>query len=101
LIDLQNWNFFFVIGAILAILSLRLLKSIREEGEVEKNKVIIYMKTMVKRDIKKNMSPEAIVYRINNPVILPAIKKKMMRYVVRQQVKVEDFMNAPQKQKIA
>lgn len=45
LLDLQNWNFFFIIGATLAMLSLRALKGIKEEGEVQKGIVVTKMAT--------------------------------------------------------
>jgi MFS family permease len=99
LLALHNWSFFFVIGAVLAMFSLRFLKSIKEEGEVEKDKVIVYMRTRVRRDIRKNMSPQAIVYRINHPVILPMMKQKMITSFIKSQQKVEIFLTGNSKRK--
>jgi MFS family permease len=87
LLELQNWNFFFVISAILALLSMRLVKKIKEQGEVQKEIVTIAMKKSVSIGIRKNMSGEAIKERINNPVILPAIKKRMLTYKLWREVK--------------
>lgn len=53
LLELQNWNFFFVISAILALCSVRLIKKINEEGEVHKEMVFIVMRKSVTRGIKK------------------------------------------------
>jgi MFS family permease len=38
LLHLKNWNFYFVIAALLAALSLRLLKNVKEEGEVNRRR---------------------------------------------------------------
>jgi MFS family permease len=77
LLQLQNWNFFFALSAVLALLSMRLVKRIKEQGEVHKEMVTMVMKKSVTRGIRKNMSGEAIKERINNPVIIPAIKKRI------------------------
>ena len=87
LLELQNWNFFFVISAFLALLSIRLVKRIKEQGEAHKEMVTIVMKKSVTRGIRKNMSGEAIKDRINNPVIIPAIKKRMLTYRLWREVK--------------
>ena len=87
LLQLQNWNFFFAISAILALLSMRLVKRIKEQGEVHKEMVAIVMKKSVTRGIRKNMSGEAFKERLNNPVVLPAIKKRMLTYRLWREVK--------------
>jgi MFS family permease len=87
LLELQNWNFFFMFSAILALLSMRLLPRIKEQGEAQKQMVRIVMKKSVTRSIRRNVSGEAIKDRINNPVILPAIKKRMITYKLWKEVK--------------
>jgi MFS family permease len=87
LLELQNWNFFFVISAILALLSIRLLGRIKENGEAQQQMVRIVMKKSVARGIRKNISGEAIKDRINNPVIIPSIKKRMITYRLWKEVK--------------
>jgi MFS family permease len=77
LLELQNWNFFFVISAFLALLSIRLVKKINEQGEAHKEMVAVVMRKSVKRGIRKNMSGEAIKDRIANPVILPALRRRI------------------------
>jgi MFS family permease len=83
LIHLQGWTFFFVIGSMLAVLSLRCLKNIREIGEVQKHRVVIYMRSNLTRSVRKNISKEAFVYRLNNPIIIPAIKRMMVKNIWR------------------
>jgi hypothetical protein len=87
LLELQNWNFFFFISAILALLSIRLVKRINEKGEAQKGMVTIVMRKSVRRGIRKNMSGEAIKGMMSNPVNIPAIKKRMMTYRLTRELK--------------
>jgi len=80
LLELQNWSFFFVISAFLALLSVRLVKKINEEGEAHKEMVAIVMRKSVKRGIRKNINSEVFKHRIANPVILPAIIRHLKTY---------------------
>jgi MFS family permease len=87
LLELKNWNFFFVISAVLALASMRLLKKVNEAGEARKEMVTIVMKKSVRRGIRKNIFSEAFKDRINNPIIIPAIKKRMITYKLWKEVK--------------
>lgn len=80
LLELQNWNFFFFLSAILALLSMRLLNKVNEKGESHKELVRRVMGKSVKRRLRKNMSGEAIKERITNPVIIPTIIKRINIY---------------------
>lgn len=80
LLELQNWNFFFVISAFLALLSIRLVGKIKEKGEVHKGMVSVVMRKSVTRNIRKNISGDALKDRMNNPVIIPAIRKQIKTY---------------------
>jgi MFS family permease len=53
LLALHEWNFLFVISAILAVISLEFLIHINEEGEVDKEKVKRIVKTSVKMNLKE------------------------------------------------
>jgi MFS family permease len=53
-IDLHGWNFFSVIGGTLAMLSLRLLGNVKEKGEVQKNRVVIYMRANIRSKWREN-----------------------------------------------
>lgn len=48
-VKLQGWNFFFIIGGLFAMFSLRSLKCVREKGEVNKEKVVVYMRARLRR----------------------------------------------------
>lgn len=54
LIYLHEWNFLFLIGALLALLSLRLLAKVQEQGEVGHSIVKRIMKTRFKSDLKES-----------------------------------------------
>jgi MFS family permease len=53
LLALHEWNFLFAISAVLAVISLEFLLHIREEGEVDKEKVKRIVKTSVKMNLKE------------------------------------------------
>lgn len=53
IISLHQWNFLFLIGATLALMSLELLSHVKEVGEVDKDVVKRVMRTSIKRDLKE------------------------------------------------
>ncbi|GGH57304.1 MFS family permease [Filimonas zeae] len=53
LVSLHEWNFLFLIGALLALLSMELLVPVREVGEVEKDVVKRIMRTSIKSNLKE------------------------------------------------
>lgn len=52
LVSLHEWNFLFLIGAILALLSLELLSHVKEIGEVHKDVVRRIMRKSIKSNLK-------------------------------------------------
>ncbi|WP_256007331.1 MFS transporter [Pedobacter deserti] len=50
---LQEWNFLFLIGALLALAALELLVKVRETGEVSKHVVRRIMRTSIKTNLKE------------------------------------------------
>lgn len=48
-LQFQSWNFLFLMGGVLAVLSLPLLKKVTEEGEVEKRVALLHMKQSIKQ----------------------------------------------------
>jgi MFS family permease len=62
----EAWNFkwdlsyFFVLGAVLAMLSLRTLKSVNEKGEVQKSKVVTYMGLKLRAQLRDNVALRGI-----------------------------------------
>ncbi|HEY9197465.1 MAG TPA: MFS transporter, partial [Mucilaginibacter sp.] len=60
LLQLQGWNYFFIIGGLLALLSLRLLRNVKEEGETEKSLVVIHMRTSLKHRLHSSRLKKTI-----------------------------------------
>lgn len=50
---LHSWNFLFLIGAVLALLSLQLLTAVTEKGEVEKEKVVRLVRHTIRSNLKE------------------------------------------------
>lgn len=55
-LTLQGWNYFFIIGGLIALLSLKLLTRVKEDGEVSKERAVIYMRAEFKNKLMNNRS---------------------------------------------
>jgi MFS family permease len=58
MLDLQGWNYFFIIGGLLAMLSLKLLAKVKEDGETHKDKVKTHMHAAFRNKLRKNLGRE-------------------------------------------
>ncbi|WP_423148681.1 MFS transporter [Rubrolithibacter danxiaensis] len=76
IIALKGWNFFFVIGGFMALFSLRLLKNVKEKGEVGKERAVIYMKATFRSKLKGYSKNQFDLSKILSPVALPTLIKK-------------------------
>jgi MFS family permease len=56
LLKLQGWNYFFIIGGMLAMLSLKLLANVQEEGEKHKSLMVVHMRGSFKRRAKRRLA---------------------------------------------
>lgn len=54
LLLLNEWNFLFLIGALLALVAVQLLPRVQEAGEVQKDVVVKIMRTSIRSNIKEN-----------------------------------------------
>ncbi|MBX3253872.1 MAG: MFS transporter [Chitinophagaceae bacterium] len=52
LVHLHQWNFLFMIGAIIALISLEMLIGVKEKGEVKKDQVVRILRGNIKNTIK-------------------------------------------------
>lgn len=52
LVSLHEWTFLFLIGALLALMSLELLAPVKETGEVEKDVVVRIMRSTIRSNLK-------------------------------------------------
>ena len=75
LINLQGWNFFFVIGGALALLSLRTLTKVKEQGEVQKKRVVVYMRGRMRKSIAQG-ARKSLAYK---PVLITDSFRKGLR----------------------
>jgi hypothetical protein len=72
LLTLQGWNYFFIIGGVLSLLSLKLLKKVNEEGEIRNKRMVIYMRTRFRTKLRAHLGynvaaalyyPKTVVHR--------------------------------------
>jgi uncharacterized protein YjgD (DUF1641 family) len=73
---LHQWNFLFLIGAMLAMFAVKLLNRIQETGEVEKDFVVKLLRSNILNSIKENL---IISYMIHLPsTVSTRIKKTVV-----------------------
>ncbi len=71
LLNLQGWNYFFIIGGLLAMLSLKLLAGVKEQGEVRKDKVLLHMHASFRQQLRHNL-----VREVADSILLPSAQVK-------------------------
>jgi MFS family permease len=54
IIELQDWNFLFLFGALLALVALNRLHRVKETGEVEKDVVVRIMRSTLRNNLKEH-----------------------------------------------
>jgi MFS family permease len=93
LLNLHNWNFMFIAGGILAILSLQMLKYINEDGAVHKDQAGGAMKIAFKNNLKEHTSKEAILGILYMPVSYPIALKRKVQGRIEQRAAVIRRLN--------
>lgn len=73
LLNLQGWNFFFIIGGLFAMFSLRRLRYVKEKGEVDKDKVVVYLRARFRRNLSREVK-RAVVF---HPASSTGFRKRM------------------------
>ncbi|MDF2432446.1 MAG: hypothetical protein JWP44_2077 [Mucilaginibacter sp.] len=68
LLSLQGWNYFFIIGGLLAMLSLKFLGRIKEHGEVGKERAVIHMRQRFRNKLRRNFGRQ-----VTDGIYLPAV----------------------------
>ncbi|MDB5017236.1 MAG: transporter [Mucilaginibacter sp.] len=68
LLNLQGWNYFFIIGGLLAMLSLRFLGRIKEHGEIDKERAVIHMRQRFRNKLRKNLGRQ-----VTDGIYLPSV----------------------------
>lgn len=78
LLELRQWDFFFAIGAVLAILSLRWLSNVKEEGEVGNRVVVRHMASSIRKSIKAKANAGTLRALVYKPLaFIPSVKRKI------------------------
>ncbi|MGN6163413.1 MAG: MFS transporter [Flavisolibacter sp.] len=102
LLALQNWNFLFIIGGLLAIAALKTLSRVKEEGEVEKNIAVAQMRIVFTTKIKTGMTKENILSMLAFPVTYPVrLKKKVLNRIERRAVHIRKWNEGMMEEKRA
>lgn len=75
-ISLQGWNYFFIIGGLLALLSLRFLNKVQEYGEISKGRTVTFMRAKIREQLEENLGR-----RVTKGLLLPSniIRKRMKK----------------------
>jgi MFS family permease len=74
LVNLKQWGFLFIIGAFLGLLSLRLLRFVDEDGEVQKDVVM----PLIRRDLSGSFIVNTMKMLLFKPALLyPYLRKKI------------------------
>lgn len=77
-LELQQWDFFFVLAVILAIISMYKLSFVKEEGEVPKSVIIKELMSELKREWKAKTSMEAWRWMFYRPMaLIPVMRNKI------------------------
>ncbi|RVT97289.1 MFS transporter [Mucilaginibacter limnophilus] len=76
LLNLQGWSYFFVIGGLLALLSLRLLNKVKEQGEINQYRMVAQMRVKLRSKLRANLGR-----RVTDGLYYPSVVVK--RNVVR------------------
>lgn len=83
LLHIHDFGFLFIIGGLLAVVALRTIRSVKEEGEVDKTKAVGELRVVIKRRLKSSLKKEAILSFLYSPIAYPiALKKRIERKVI-------------------
>jgi MFS family permease len=83
LFHFHDHGFLFVFGGLFAVVALRTIRSIKEEGEINKNLAVGEMRVVFKRKLKHGFTKEALLSFLFSPINYPiALKKRIERRVI-------------------
>jgi len=80
ILQLKGWSFFFMIGGLLAALSLKLLNRVHEQGEIRKERAVIYMRANFRAQIRRIQS-RSLFSKVLSPILIPALKRRKPIFV--------------------
>ncbi len=71
ILNLQGWSYFFVIGGLLALLSLRLLTRVKEQGEINQYRMVAQMRVKLRSKLRANLGR-----RVTDGIYYPSVVVK-------------------------
>ncbi|WP_299516674.1 MFS transporter [Mucilaginibacter sp.] len=77
LVNLQGWNYFFIFGGLLAMLSLRFLGRVTEPGETAKARAVIHLRANLRKKLRKQLGRE-VADRVYLPAIIARRRSKKL-----------------------
>lgn len=78
LVDLQGWNYFFIFGGLLALLSLQLLRRVSEPGETDKTRAILHMRAGFRKKLRKSLGRE-VADRVYIPAVIARRRSRQLQ----------------------
>ena len=83
LLHLHDFGFLFLIGGLLAIAALRTIRSVKEEGEVDKDLAVGELRVVFKKRVKNSFTKEMLRSFLYSPIAYPkSLKKRIKRRVI-------------------
>jgi MFS family permease len=70
-LEISNWNILFLTAGILAIVALRSLRKVSEQGEIAKGLAIVEMKIVFRQKLEQNLNRQSILSVLFAPVNYP------------------------------
>lgn len=65
LLTLQGWNYFFIIGGLLSLLSLRLLTKVKETGEIHRRRMVVHMHAHFRSKLRSSLGKNLMAKNVN------------------------------------
>ena len=82
LLELHNLGFLFMIGGVLAIIALRSLRYVKEEGEIPKELAIAQMRTGFRTGVRSKLKRETILSLLYAPLHFRQLVQKKLRTMI-------------------
>jgi MFS family permease len=83
LIHLHDFSFLFVIGGLLALVALRTIRSVKEDGEIEKQLAVGKMRVAFRTKLKGTINRETLLSFLSSPITYPiSLKKRIEQKVI-------------------
>ncbi|MBL4675083.1 MAG: MFS transporter [Mucilaginibacter sp.] len=89
ILDLQGWNYYFIIGGVLAIASLRLLKKVSEQGETHRRKVRMHIRAALRNKLRRKLGR-----KFTDQLYRPSLTMRKASVTLGRRLKTKALRNA-------